>query len=611
MATLTRFITPFFGPSPEFYTGSGSTDLVPFVYPVAINGRPYMIDSKSEAFSRQYDARVRDSVDQSDQPGESALSSQGLWRRSQASWHLGAGQSKADTSDAEDFRFNTSKGINPWTRGQLSMLNDTTQVLADANTNLRCVVAGSRLYVGSAGSVQFTTDLSAFTQCTAEPAANVNSMTTDGFNVFVSFAAQGIWSTNTGTGAFTQYITGTDTFTTIKYTKGRLMAARGASIFNFLATGAPGAALFTHANTNWVWVGFAGGQNAIYAAGFSGTTSLIYRTTILSDGSALAAPIVAAELPNGEIVTSLDSYLGFVLIGTTTGFRFASADVNGNLEVGPLIVVGQVDAFASQGQFVWFSDRNFDSVSTGLGRMDISQQISTNQPAYASDLMVTAQGSIPSISMFGTRPVFVVTGTGVYVEHASNKVATATFDSGEYRWGIADIKFIPKWDIRTTSLVGSVALTASLDGAAYVTVGTHSTAGLLASTFNGSETKTYGAEARLTLTRSASATSTGPTVTRWMARAYAAPFVSQIFSVPVLLHTKLRTRQGEVYVDVDAEKALLRDLKENPRVITYQDNMDTYSVICEDVRWQANDQDPVAGESVWNGTCTVILRSIG
>ena len=100
MATLTRFASPF-KPASSFYTGTGSTQLVPDVFPVAINGRPYLIDTATNAFTRQFDARVRDSVDQSAEPGESAINPQGLWRRSQSSWHYGAGQEYSDAADAE------------------------------------------------------------------------------------------------------------------------------------------------------------------------------------------------------------------------------------------------------------------------------------------------------------------------------------------------------------------------------------------------------------------------------------------------------------------------------------------------------------------------------
>jgi hypothetical protein len=610
VATLIDFTTAYRG-GPSYFTGTGSTQVVPYIYPVAINGRPYMIDTKSNGFGRQFDARVRDSVDQSAEPGESAINPQGLWRRSQSSWHYGAGQTYSDTADAEAYRFRSNKGVNVWDRGKLSLLKDTTQILSDAAATLKSIVAGTRLYVASGGNVTFYTSLTASpTSCTAEPAGNVGSMTSDGYNVWASFAAHGIHVTNTSTGAFSSYISGSDTFTKIKYTKGRLMAAAGPTIYNFTSSGGPGAGLFTHGNSTWSWVGFAGGQNHIYAAGYAGQTSLIYKTTIKTDGTALDAPTVAAELPEGEIVTALDSYLGYVLIGTTTGFRFASSDTDGNLVVGPLIEVGQVDAFASQGQFVWFSYKNLDSTSTGLGRMDIGTQIATNQPAWAADLMVTGQGAVPSISLYGTRPVFTVTGLGVYCEHATDLVASATLESGIYRWGVPDTKFIPKWDLRTEPLYGTVALSVAADSGEFRSLGAQATEASLESTFDGFESKVFEAEARLTLTRSDTDSTKGPAVTRWLGRAYAAPLRSQIFSVPLLLHHKLNIRGFEYFMDVDTELNYLRDLVENPRVITYQENADTYSVIVEDVRWQPVDSANNHNAWDWNGTCTIIMRSV-
>ena len=533
-----------------------------------------------------------------------------MWRRSQSSWHYGAGQDYSDTADAEVYRFRSNKGVNVWDRGKLSLLKDTTQILSDAAATLKSIVAGTRLYVASGGDVTFYTSLVASpTSCTAEPGGDVGSMTSDGYNVWASFAANGIRVTNTSTGAFSAYISGTDTFTKIKYTKGRLMAAAGPTIYNFIGSGPPGAGLFTHGNSTWSWVGFAGGQNHIYAAGYAGQTSLIYKTTIKTDGTTLDAPTVAAELPEGEIVTALDSYLGYVLIGTTTGFRFASSDDNGNLVVGPLIEVGQVDAFASQGRFVWFSYKNLDATSTGLGRMDISAQVATNQPAWAADLMVAGQGAVPSISMYGTRPVFTVTGLGVYCEHATDLVASATLDSGIYRWGVPDSKFVPKWDLRTEQLDGTVALAVASDGGSFETVGSQITADSLESTFDGFETRIFEAEIRLTMTRSATAT-VGPVLTRWMGRAYAAPLRSQIFSVPLLLHHKINVKGREYFFDVDDELFRLRALVETPSVITYQENLDTYSVIVEDVRWQPVDSAHSHNEWDWGGTCTIIMRSV-
>jgi hypothetical protein len=132
----------------------------------------------------------------------------------------------------------------------------------------------------------------------------------------------------------------------------------------------------------------------------------------------------------------------------------------------------------------------------------------------------------------------------------------------------------------------------------------------LESTFDGFESKVFEAEARLTLSRSATDSSKGPTVTRWLGRAYAAPLRSQIFSVPLLLHHKLNIRGFEYFMDVDTELNYLRDLVENPRVVTYQENASTFSVIVEDVRWQPVDSANNHNAWDWNGTCTIIMRSV-
>ena len=609
MSTLLDFKSPYRGGA-TYFTGTATSNLVPSIFPIAINGRPYLIDSKSGEFSRQFDERTRNSMDQSTEPGESSINSQGLWRRSQSSWHYGAGQVYADTADAEDYRFNTSKGVYVWDSNRLSLLKDTTQVVANTDTSLQSIVAGTRLYVTSGGDVTYYTSLTASpVSCTAEPGGNVGSMTSDGYTVWAAFANHGIHYTNTSTGAFSSYITGTDTFTKIKYTKGRLMAASGATIYNFITSGGPGAGLFTHGNSAWSWVGFAGGQNHIYAAGYAGQTSLIYKTTIKTDGTALDAPTVAAELPEGEIVTALDSYLGYVLIGTTTGFRFASSDTNGNLVVGPLIVVGQVDAFASQGQFVWFSYKNIDSTSTGLGRMDISRQVFTNQPAWASDLMVTGQGAVPSINLYGAKPVFTVTGKGVYAEHATNLVASGTLDTGLYRWGVMDPKFVPKWDVHTESLNGTVTLSINPDKDGFTTIGVASVANSSSNTFDGLEAYVFDVEARLTLTPTDSLL-TSPVVNRWMGRAYAAPFRSQIFSIPVLLYKQVNIRGRDYFFDVEDELARLRLLVSSPSVISYQENNTKYSVIVDNIQWKPTDSPQSFGQWDWDGTCVIIMRSV-
>jgi hypothetical protein len=45
VATLIDFTAAYLG-GPSYFTGTGSAQVVPYIYPVAINGRPYMIDTK-------------------------------------------------------------------------------------------------------------------------------------------------------------------------------------------------------------------------------------------------------------------------------------------------------------------------------------------------------------------------------------------------------------------------------------------------------------------------------------------------------------------------------------------------------------------------------------
>ena len=610
MGTLVDFRSPF-RPAAGFFSGTGATNRVPNVYPVALNGRPYVIDLKANAFQRQYDARVRDSVDQSVEPGEAAINSQGLWRRSQSSWHYGAGQKFSDSADAEAFRFNTSKGIDVWEKGEASLLKDVTQVLADSAATLRALTVGTRLYVGTGGDVKFTTDLSTFTNCTAEPGGDVGGIATDGFNIFVAFAGSGIHNATTSSNAFGSYVTGTDTFTNLSYVKGRLMASLDNAVYNFTSGGGPGSALFTHLNTGFRWVGFAGGQNHIYMGGFAGNQSLIYRTTIKADASTLDTPIVALELPAGEVITGLSSYLNYILIGTTSGIRVATSDTDGNLISGPLINTGtSVTSFSGNDRFVWFNWTNFDATSTGLGRLDLGVFISSNQPAYASDLMVTAQGTVSSVNTINGRPVFVVIGSGIYVEHATDKVSTGYFESGIYRWGVPDAKFIPKWDLRVRPLTGSVTLAVKSDGGAYHTFAAYTLPLGKEKTLSGLEDRVFEAEVKITINRSATDNTAAPELTRWMGRAYAAPLRSQIFSIPLLMHHKLNIRGREYYQEVETELKFLRDLVETARIVQYQENEDAFSVIVEDVRFDVTDDSSSNTAWDWEGTATIIMRSV-
>jgi hypothetical protein len=345
-----------------YFTGGSTTSLVPSVYPVALNGRPYMIDEKPESFYALWNIEtitlLRQQSDQSSAPAEGSLNPQGLWRRAQDSWHHGAGQRYRDRdSDVDDkYRFWSSKGIDPWTRYTISPLNDTAQKKTSTNTNLYCVVAGTRIYFADGSTLYYSTDMSTWSTVSSYTGSTITSICSDGYTVYFTDGAN-IWTTNTATTSATS--ADTHDATLLRYVKGRLMAAVGNTLYNIPTLGSAATMTFAHPSGQFTWVDCAEGNAVIYAAGYVGDKSTIYRTQIKPDGTALDIPVAAGSLPDGEIVRSIQGYLGFVFIGSDKGLRFAEADGQGNLTIGPLIATtSAVQALEPQDRFMWFGWTN-------------------------------------------------------------------------------------------------------------------------------------------------------------------------------------------------------------------------------------------------------------
>jgi hypothetical protein len=604
--------------TPSFYSGSATSALVPEVFPVAINGRPYMVDVKSQQFTRQFDPRVRDSQDTSTAPGESAINPQGLWRRGEVSWHLGAGQRYSDTAEGQDYRFWQSKGVNPWTRGRLTLLNATKRSLESANTNLPMVEVNGYVYVGDGQTLKYSNNPFAATPTwtsvtSGAPTATINDLTTDGVRIYVAYANSSIYITTPGGASVTQhFLSSTNVnFTRLGFAKGFVMSYHPDTVDSHIHV-----VPFTASNSktttaslrdpNFVCAGFAGGQNHIYVAGRSSDAGIIYRLGIKEDGTVDVA-IVALELPIGEYPTSIFGYLGAILIGTNKGVRYSSPDNQGNLVAGALIPTpGDVQGFTAEDRFVWFGWSNYDASSTGLGRLDLSSFIAGNTPAHASDLMYTSGSAVKATVSLTNKRIFTVAGVGVVVEDTANLVASGSVTTGIYRWGIPDDKFAPRVDVRTEPLKGNVLAEVAVENQDFVSIGTFDAQNQTRHTYIAPENKFIEAAYRFTL--EPSDTNISPILTRWMSRAYAAPARSRIISVPILLHERFNINNKDYYFDVALERDLLEELTASPRIVTYQEKDDTFSVIIEDARWQ-----PVlvsGTDWLWEGTMTLIMRTI-
>jgi len=100
-------------------------------YDVAIGGQPFFLNASDESPYRRVTAQYRkQQIDQTREPGEQTLT--GWWVRSQSSFHFGAGIKFFEPIQEESLRFQytESKGMDVWTRGQATLLNDTASFYA-------------------------------------------------------------------------------------------------------------------------------------------------------------------------------------------------------------------------------------------------------------------------------------------------------------------------------------------------------------------------------------------------------------------------------------------------------------------------------------------------
>ena len=616
--------------TPAFFTGTGTTSLVPSVYPVAINGRPYMVDQKSGRFQRGYEQRVRDSQDISTAPGEAAINPGGLWRRGQDSWHLGAGQEYADAAGSVDFRFYKSKGINPWEKGHIRLLNSTSLITGTGApttaTNLPMLEVNGYLYVGDGQTLKYTQNpfngTPTWTTVTGGATATINDITTDGNKIYVAYQNAGIYAgTVGGASVAAHYATsgGTYNYTRLGFVKGFVVgfhndtADSHVHIVPYAASTSHGSAAVKLRSPAFTCVGFAAGQNHAYVAVNANDEGVVYRMAIKSDGTTFDVAVVALELPTGEYPTAIHGYLGFILVGTNRGLRFCSVDTQGNLSAGQLIPTSKpVLCFTAEDRFVWFGYSNYDGTDGGLGRLDLSVFTGPNTPAYATDLMYGSTADVKSVTFMNDasgvpRRIFAVSGVGIVRENTASLVASGTMELGTYRWGIPDRKFVAKVDVRSEPLKGSVSAYLSNDNEDYDNLGEWDDDGGTEYTYNGSDNRAIEAKFKLELTRGAVVTQ-GPIVTRWMARAYAAPFRSQVFVVPVILHNKIKVRNKDIYIDVQEETDILDELIANPRIVVLQIGEARHSVIVEDMEWTP--VDSYGNSWDWEGTATVTMRSV-
>jgi hypothetical protein len=461
-------------------SNSATYSLTGEAYDVAIAGNPFFMMTSDDAPYRRVTAQYRkQQIDQTREAGEQTLT--GWWVRSQSSFHLGAGIKFFEPQQDESLRFQytESKGVDVWTRGQATLLNDTASFYAgSAPAQLIGVNDGTDdcIFVTDGTALKkITTGGTDTTISQAGTPSTIFSLTTDGSNYYFINGTKIHRGSVGATPADSEiYDAPTTTRATIRYVKQRLILAKENSIYELDANAASSAALptafYTHPNANWVWSSIAEGPTAIYISGYdpNGTSSSVFKialdpTTPNSLGfPTLETPTVVIDMPQGERINDFDVYLGlYAVLATNLGFRVGISDNNGNIQYGPLLFdQAACNAIAFRDRFAYIAT-TVDG-EAGLVRVDLSTTVLSGSLFFpwAWDLVALGvSASANQVAFFGNsdRAAFA-TGNNVWAEATNSLVATGYLRTGYIRYNTLETKIFKLMQARVDTTNGGILI---------------------------------------------------------------------------------------------------------------------------------------------------------
>jgi hypothetical protein len=428
-------------------------------YDVALGGLPFIYAiSDARPYTRQTAPFRKDQFDNGTEPGEQSLT--GWWLRSQSSFHSGTGIKFYDPSAGEivAHRFTDSKGVNVWTKGQVTLLKDTTAThytTGPIQSNGRPFQVARSIQYGTTNGVLLWDEndvdkiaedgsVTHFIDYASGTDYPVYAMCDDGTYAY--------WITNvlnTGTPRLRVYkklLTGvsgagdvlmisdngiTVTNATMEYVKDRIVMCINNKVYEISSSASTlPSPIYTHSDTDIIFTSVTASGPAIYISAYSGTQSSIFKFTLNTAGvmPTLTSAITAAEMPVGEIIHKIYYYLGYMMIGTNKGIRAAIvSDQDGSINYGPFIVETTQPCydFAAQDRFVWCAT-GVDG-TPGVIRVDLGNEIETLRFAYANDLYVsgTTGYSTTTCAFAGVTNRLVFATTALNAGSVNNKALTS------------------------------------------------------------------------------------------------------------------------------------------------------------------------------------------
>jgi hypothetical protein len=416
-------------------------------------------------------------------------------------------------------------------------------------------------------------------------------------------------------------------YATMEFVKDRIILCVNNAVYELTttATGLP-TPVITNTNVNYHYTSVAASGPAIYTAGHSGIYSTIQKYTLTTAGAlpALTSPVVAAEMPAGEIVEKLYYYLGYMMIGTNKGVRAAVvSDQDGSINYGPLILETSqpVYDFAGRDRFVW-ATTGVGTLDGGLTRIDLGLEISPLRFAYANDVYVsqTAEHYTTACAFLGVTnriaftTAFEVTDGAVYLE-STDLVTNGYLQTGYIRYNTLEPKNFKRLVARGDFTKGSMTLeTVTADGTEYDVVSYDSSVPPVeVTTSNPQEAQEYLAY-KFILYRDGDDATKGPIMKGYQAKATIATPRQRVMKFPVYCYD-VETDRYNVQTGYEGRAfdriGQLESVEQNGDVVTWQDltTGESRQVVIEQVSFTRL-TPPDRGFTGYGGVIDITIRTV-
>ena len=584
-------------------------------YDCAIGGLPFLMAmTNGRAYERGTTPFRKQQFDNQRDPGEQSLT--GWWLRSQSSFHAGEGIDFYDplanpystTLASNSYRYNNSLGVDTMTTaGQVTLLKRPVKVqnTTAAASISSITISGVDKILIQDGSALKTTDgtTSAMTTISAGVVTNIYASCNDGTNAYYVDGTNIIKTPLTGASTSVLKIHGsTVTSAMMNYVKQRIVVGINNKLYETPSSSSNTTMptpVYTHPNTSWQWTAIAEGGGAIYAAGYAGANSAIYKFVLDTTGAmpTLTSGIIAAVVPEGEVIHDMYVHLmQYIAIGTNKGVRIGTLDNStGNITYGPLIIHSKkpIRGFDAYNSYI-YACTTFDAAQegasyAGIYRIDLSNEIDNLRFAYSTDVYAedVLTGTAVDVCHLGsgermaficasdTSSVNITADLGLYVQSATELYPSGWVQTGYIRYNTLEQKNFKRIVGRGDFSVGSMSIaTRDLSGNLYdvnsydVAIGTPESA----------ITQPIGAQdalgLRFTLYRDSIDTSTGPVFKGYQMKAVPASPRERIVKIPLLNYDTESDKynstvgfEGRAYIRL----AALEDAEAAGDIVTWQD----------------------------------------